>query len=321
MGQSKLSRPKVRPTNYYSDTTEFRNDLLEPLTDVPNEYAPSDGIHLYHFPGSLCSQKVRQTLDEAKTTYRSHVVSLPKNEQYDPSYVRMNPRCVVPTLVVDGKVTTDAANIMNYVDKHFMPSSSLYPTDPVEKEKVMKFVTLGESLFIGALSHGKVPGVEHGGTADGAEDEKMTIAETLKKHQAKIDILKELVQKHEEDGYLKNCYETKLQIVDLTKENMSTEKNMQDVVDVTKAAFDELAQQLKNGPFSKTAGKEGWLCSEEYSHADLLWGIVMFRLQKLRIGKELLWKDQEIVNKYATTLFARDSFKSGVLEWVNRKKV
>lgn len=320
MGQGKLSKPKVRPTNYYSDTTEFKNDLLEPLTDFRNEYVLPEGTHLYHFPGSLCSQKVRQMLDEAKVTYTSHVVNLPKNEQYNPSYVRINPRCVVPTLVVDGKVTTDAANIIGYINKHFMVSSPLYPVDPTENEKVSKFVKLGESIFIGALTHGKVPGIEHGGTADGAKEQKTTIAETLKKHQAKIDLLNELIQKHKEDDYLRRCYETKLQIVDLTKENMSTEKNMQDVVDVTKAAFDDLALQLKDGPFSKKTSEEGWLCSEKYSLADLLWGIVMFRLQKLRIGKELLWKEHEIVNAYAKTLFARESFKSGVLEWLKKMK-
>merc|ERR1712151_373265 len=112
----------------------------------------------------------------------------------------------------------------------------------------------------------------------------------------------------------------KLQIVELTKENMSTEKNMQDVVDVTKRAFDELAAQLRNGPFSKHKEDKGWLCTEEYSVADLLWGIVMFRLQKLRIGKELLWKDHEIINLYGKNLFERKSFQSGVLEWLKRMK-
>lgn len=32
-------------------------------------------------------------------------------EQYSPAFVRINPRCVVPTLAVDGNVTTDAYNI------------------------------------------------------------------------------------------------------------------------------------------------------------------------------------------------------------------
>ena len=35
-----------------------------PLTEVPNQWAPQQGIHLYHFPLSLDSQKVRQGLEE-----------------------------------------------------------------------------------------------------------------------------------------------------------------------------------------------------------------------------------------------------------------
>ena len=35
-----------------------------PLTEVPNQWAPQQGIHLFHFPLSLDSQKVRQGLEE-----------------------------------------------------------------------------------------------------------------------------------------------------------------------------------------------------------------------------------------------------------------
>ena len=35
-----------------------------PLTEVPNQWVPQQGIHLYHFPLSLDSQKVRQGLEE-----------------------------------------------------------------------------------------------------------------------------------------------------------------------------------------------------------------------------------------------------------------
>ena len=260
-----------------------------------------------------------QVLDEANVNWVSHEVGLPKNEQYNPSYVRLNPRCVVPTLVVNGKVTTDAENIINFVEKNFMndPSkTSLHPSDPAELKLVHKFVVLGESLFVGALSHGKVPGVEHGGTPAGAKAHKTDIASTLVKHQEKIDMLKDLIEKYADDEYLKLCYEAKLQIVDLTKDCMASEENMQEIVNVTKKAFRDLAVQLSNGPFVK----DGWLCSENFTSADLVWGIVMFRLQKLRIGNELLWKDIEIVEAYGKKLFTRESFKTGVIEWLKKLK-
>ena len=81
------------------------DDVLRPRTDTPCADAPQQGIHLFHYPKSLCSQKVRQLLDEKGVAWTSHVVQLPLEAQYEPAYVRINPRCVVPTLVRDGKVT------------------------------------------------------------------------------------------------------------------------------------------------------------------------------------------------------------------------
>ena len=70
-----------------------------PLTEVQNQWAPQQGIHLYHFPLSLDSQKVRQGLDELGIGWQSHPILLPGHQQFSPSYVRINSRCVVPTIV------------------------------------------------------------------------------------------------------------------------------------------------------------------------------------------------------------------------------
>ena len=74
-----------------------------PLTDAPCPWAPQQGLHLYHFPLSLDSQKVRQGLDELGLQWQSHVILLSAQQQFSPSYVRLNSRCVVPTLVLNGK--------------------------------------------------------------------------------------------------------------------------------------------------------------------------------------------------------------------------
>ena len=56
-------------------------------------------------------RKVRQGLDELQ--WQSHVILLSAQQQFSPSYVRLNSRCVVPTLVLNGKVTTDTNNILH----------------------------------------------------------------------------------------------------------------------------------------------------------------------------------------------------------------
>ena len=63
-----------------------------------------EGLHLMHFQGSTCSQKVRLMLGELGLNYQSHPVNLLKQENATPRFLGINPRGVVPVLVHDGVV-------------------------------------------------------------------------------------------------------------------------------------------------------------------------------------------------------------------------
>ena len=104
-----------------------------PLTEVPNQWAPQQGIHLYHFPLSLDSQKVRQGLEEIGVQWQSHPILLSAHQQFSPSYVRINSRCVVPTLVIDGKVTTDTINILELLAARFGAANQCFETSEAER--------------------------------------------------------------------------------------------------------------------------------------------------------------------------------------------
>jgi glutathione S-transferase len=56
-------------------------------------------LKLYLSPNSICTQKVLITLDEKSLDYEPVIVNLFTNEQYDPEYLKLNPKGVVPTLV------------------------------------------------------------------------------------------------------------------------------------------------------------------------------------------------------------------------------
>ena len=60
-------------------------------------------LTLYDFGNSVCCQKVRITLRAKGLDWEAHRVDLFKSEQYDPKYLKMNPKGVVPTLVHHGK--------------------------------------------------------------------------------------------------------------------------------------------------------------------------------------------------------------------------
>ncbi len=89
-------------------------------------------IVLYHFDASVCSEKVRMVLFEKGLDWENRSVDLFKGEQFDPSYLKLNPKAVVPTLIHDGKVLNDSTLIAEYIDEVW-PQPALRPADACER--------------------------------------------------------------------------------------------------------------------------------------------------------------------------------------------
>lgn len=100
---------------------------------------------LYDFGNSVCCQKVRITLVEKGLTWEARRVDLFKTEQYDPEYLKLNPKGVVPTLVHDGTPVIELTLICEYIDDAF-PDPPLVPKEPAERARMRlwsKFVDEG----------------------------------------------------------------------------------------------------------------------------------------------------------------------------------
>jgi glutathione S-transferase len=87
-------------------------------------------LTLYDFGNSVCCQKVRITMRAKGLTWDAIKVDLFKTEQYDPKYLRLNPKGVVPTLVHDGKPVIEPTLICEYIAETFPQSPQLIPADP-----------------------------------------------------------------------------------------------------------------------------------------------------------------------------------------------
>ena len=61
-------------------------------------------ITLYHHGSSVCAAKVRIVLAEKSVPWEGVYVDILRGDQFDPAYVKLNPKAVVPTLVHDGKI-------------------------------------------------------------------------------------------------------------------------------------------------------------------------------------------------------------------------
>lgn len=95
-------------------------------------------ITLYHSVESTCAQKVRFVLTEKGLDWKEIRLDLRSGEQFDPEYLKLNPKAVVPTLVNDGKVVRESSVIAEYLDDAF-PEPPLRPVDPYSRS-VMRLV-------------------------------------------------------------------------------------------------------------------------------------------------------------------------------------
>jgi glutathione S-transferase len=78
------------------------------------------GLHVFHFPFSSCSQKLRIFLALKGVEWESHEIDLMGNENLQEYFLGINPRGLVPVLVHDGDVHIESNDILTYLE-------SLYP--------------------------------------------------------------------------------------------------------------------------------------------------------------------------------------------------
>jgi glutathione S-transferase len=85
------------------------------------------GVHVLHFMGSSCSQKLRVFLNLKNIPWHSHPVDLPNYENMQPWFLGINPRGLVPVLVHDGAVHIESNDILAYLESKF-PAPRLIPS-------------------------------------------------------------------------------------------------------------------------------------------------------------------------------------------------
>lgn len=108
-------------------------------------------LTLYRDHNAVCCHKVELVLAEKELDFETVTVPLFRGAQYDPDYLRINPRGVVPTLVHDGETIVESTVICEYLDESF-PALPLMPGDPAGRALVRQLTKLVDEEIHGAGS-------------------------------------------------------------------------------------------------------------------------------------------------------------------------
>ena len=121
---------------------------LEPEQVTTQEAKTWRGLHLLHFQGSSCSQKVRILLSEKGLPWESHPVDLARKQNATPWFLGINPRGVVPVLVQDGTVHIESNDILELLDALPSHAAPFFPAGEAERATVRDSLALEDSLHL-----------------------------------------------------------------------------------------------------------------------------------------------------------------------------
>ena len=122
-----------------------------PMIEPENQSVKAlQGLHLYHSGISNCSMRVVMTLEEKGLEWQSHHFDLRKKEHITEEYFSINPNGVVPTLVHDGKVIIESADIIDYLDLEF-PEPPLRPSADSDVEAMLMWVHRAADIHLKAV--------------------------------------------------------------------------------------------------------------------------------------------------------------------------
>ncbi len=245
-------------------------------------------ITLYHFPPSLCSQKVRLALAEKGVEWEGRIVDIgPAMENYEGWYARINPGMVVPTLVHDEHVVTDSARIVRYIDASF-EGPSLTPGNARKRAVMDEWIDRQDAFPFRELSYATFPGVLGWVVTKSFEKRRGALRRGL-----------------EENPELGPLYEARLRDIDEWEATVSNARSVDALERRIQGLVSEFSGQLSDRAF---------VVGDDYTLADVVWTVILARLKQLQL--DTLWDDR--IGHYYDRMRRRPSFEEADI-WESKR--
>ena len=105
-------------------------------------------LKLFLFPGA-CSRVSLTALEQTGAAYETVMIDLMQGEHTRPDYRATNPRGKVPALLVDGKLLSENAAILRWLDRTY-PAAGLFPQPADEWDAAQQ---LSDLFWVSSVWH------------------------------------------------------------------------------------------------------------------------------------------------------------------------
>lgn len=235
-------------------------------------------VELYHYPASLCSQKVRLALAEKGVSWEGHIVDIQAGDNLKPEYLRLNEKAVVPTLVHYGVAVTNSAEILKYIDEKFEGP----PLQEGNARLMAALLKLQDILPIPLLTYGRTPG-KRGKFIRAQAKKKQRLAEKYRKKHAEFE----------------KVYEDKIRLYRTLEQADKVAPRLREAEERMTDALDTIEEVLNHSD---------WLGGDKYTLVDAAWTPVLVRLEAVGLGQLLAPDKRPNTADYLDRLRARPSF-------------
>lgn len=242
---------------------------------------------LYHHGSSVCAAKVRFAMAEKGMEWDGVYIDILKGEQFEPEYLALNPKGVVPTLVHNDIVVPDSTVIIEYLDQ-LAPETSVHPTDPWERAQARYWTkavdedlhpACGAVTFVCSHRHTVLRNLGPEGTTKFlASTPSMSVTSDWKS---------------QKDGFIRNGFDAP----------GATEKVK---------LYDAYLKKME----AALAGGDEWLVGNKFSIADIALTPYVNRLAMMSMRG--LWENGRLpnVDAWFTRIEALPNFKRCFIDWV-----
>lgn len=243
-------------------------------------------IELYHNDMSVCAQKVRLVLAYKKIAWESKHLNLRAGEQFDPNFLKINPKAVIPVLVHDSKIVTESNVICYYLDEVF-EEQRLMPQLPIKRAEVRVWLTRLDA---------------------GLHEQIAVISFCLAFRQ---QILNRYATDDALETFLNTIPDPSREAVmrDMVKNGMSSPR-----LKLAIYAYKKLVKDLAN-----TLEKNDWIVSSGMSLADFAFVPYIERLEQLQLKS--LWANYPQIDEWLARVRKTEAYKIGMLKWHNQEYI